>query len=51
MKGMMRAVGDSKRPFYFLVVSSVINIVLDVVFVFIFKMGVSGVGAFREKPT
>ena len=41
--GILRAVGDSKRPFYFLVVSSVINIVLDVVFVFFFDLGVVGV--------
>ncbi len=41
--GIMRAVGDSRRPFYFLLVSSVINIVLDFVFVFAFDMGVAGV--------
>lgn len=41
--GIMRAVGDSRRPFYFLIVSSVINIVLDLVFVFGFSMGVAGV--------
>lgn len=41
--GIMRAVGDSSRPFYFLVISSVINIVLDLLFVAIFNMGVVGV--------
>jgi len=41
--GILRAVGDSKRPFYFLVVSAVINTVLDLVFVLVFKMGVEGV--------
>lgn len=41
--GILRAVGDSKRPFYFLVVSAVINTVLDLVFVLAFKMGVEGV--------
>ena len=41
--GIMRAVGDSSRPFYFLVISSVVNIVLDLLFVAAFKMGVVGV--------
>jgi len=41
--GILRAVGDSQRPFYFLVVSAVLNIVLDLVFVLVFKMGVAGV--------
>lgn len=41
--GILRAIGDSTRPFYFLVVSAVINTVLDLVFVFVFHMGVAGV--------
>ena len=41
--GILRAVGDSKHPFYFLVISAVTNIVLDLVFVLLFKMGVEGV--------
>ena len=41
--GILRAVGDSKRPFYFLVVCAVMNTVLDLVFVIRFKMGVQGV--------
>lgn len=41
--GILRAVGDSKRPFYFLVVSAIINIVLDLLFVLKFNMGVAGV--------
>ncbi len=41
--GIMRAVGDSSRPFYFLVLSSVVNIVLDLLFVAKFNMGVVGV--------
>ena len=41
--GILRAVGDSNRPFYFLVVSAVLNIVLDLVFVIVLHMGVSGV--------
>ncbi len=41
--GILRAVGDSRHPFYFLVVSAVINIVLDLVFVLVFDMEVEGV--------
>ena len=41
--GILRAVGDSTRPFLFLVVSAVINTVLDLVFVLGFHMGVDGV--------
>lgn len=41
--GILRAVGDSKRPFYFLVVSAVLNTILDLVFVLVFNMGVRGV--------
>lgn len=41
--GILRAVGDSSRPFIFLVVSAITNTVLDLVFVIIFEMGVAGV--------
>jgi len=41
--GILRAVGDSTRPFIFLVVSAIINTVLDLVFVIVFDMGVEGV--------
>ncbi len=41
--GILRAVGDSKRPFYFLIVSSVINITLDLFFVFVLGMSADGV--------
>ena len=41
--GILRAVGDSKRPLYFLIVSSIVNVVLDLTFVIVFKMGVAGV--------
>ena len=40
---IMRAVGDSRRPLYYLIVCCVINIVLDVVLVVMFEMGVAGV--------
>lgn len=41
--GILRAVGDSKRPFYFLVICALLNTVLDLVFVLVFEMGVRGV--------
>ena len=41
--GILRAVGDSQRPFYFLVVCAVMNTILDLVFVLALKMGVRGV--------
>ena len=41
--GILRAVGDSRRPFYYLVVAAIINTVLDLVFVIKFNMGVAGV--------
>ena len=41
--GILRAVGDSRRPFYYLVVAALMNIVLDVLFVLVFGLGVAGV--------
>ena len=41
--GILRAVGDSRRPFYFLVVSALLNTGLDLLFVLEFNMGVEGV--------
>ena len=40
---MLRALGDSKTPLYFLIVSSIINVVLDLAFVLGLDMGVMGV--------
>lgn len=40
--GILRAIGDSKRPLYFLMTSCVVNIILDIVFVVIFRMNVAG---------
>ena len=42
--GILRAMGDSRNPLFFLIVASIINIVLDVVLVVFFGMGVVGVG-------
>lgn len=41
--GILRAVGDSQRPFYCLVACAVLNTVLDLLFVLVFDMGVAGV--------
>ena len=41
--GILRAVGDSRRPFYFLMVAAFTNIVLDLLFVIRYDMGVAGV--------
>ena len=41
--GILRAVGDSQRPFYFLVICALLNTVLDLLFVLVFHMGVAGV--------
>lgn len=41
--GILRAVGDSRRPFIFLVISALTNVVLDLLFVLVFDMGVAGV--------
>lgn len=43
ISGILRGVGDSKHPLYFLIVSSIVNIVLDIIFVVVFKLGIAGV--------
>lgn len=40
---VLRSVGDSKTPLYFLILASIINIILDLLFVINFNMGVIGV--------
>lgn len=40
--GIMRALGDSKTPLKFLILTSVLNIVLDLVFILVFHLGVLG---------
>lgn len=40
--GILQAVGDSRHPLYYLIISSLINIVLDLVFIGLFHMGVEG---------
>jgi putative MATE family efflux protein len=41
--GILRAVGDSKRPLYVLIISCFINIVLDIFFVIVLGMGRKGI--------
>lgn len=41
--GILRAMGDSRRPLYFLIFSAVTNILLDLLFVIVFDLGVAGV--------
>ena len=43
LASVLRALGDSKRPLYFLVIAAFLNIVLDLVFVIVFHWGVAGV--------
>lgn len=42
LSAVIRALGDSKTPFYFLIITTVLNIVLDFLFILGFKLGVSG---------
>ena len=42
--GILRALGDSKTPFYILIVSNILNIILDLILVIVFRLGVIGVG-------
>lgn len=42
ISSILRALGDSKTPLYFLIVSSILNIILDLVFIINVKMGVAG---------
>lgn len=42
LSGIIRSLGDSKTPLLFLIIASVINIVLDLLFIVEFQMGVAG---------
>ena len=41
--GILRAVGDSRRPLYFLIFSAIMNTAGDLIFVLVFHLGVAGV--------
>ena len=42
LSGVLRALGDSDHPLYFLLLASAVNLVLDLVFILVFGMGVAG---------
>ena len=42
LASVLRALGDSKRPLYFLVIAALLNIVLDLVFIIVFRLGAAG---------
>lgn len=42
ISSMLRALGDSKTPLYFLIFSTIVNIILDIIFVCIFSLGING---------
>jgi putative MATE family efflux protein len=42
VSAVLRGLGDSKRPLYFLMVASLLNIVLDLLFVMVFGWGIAG---------
>lgn len=44
LSGIIRSVGDSKTPLYFLIISSLLNVGLDVFMIVVLNMGVSGAG-------
>ena len=44
LAGQIRALGNSKQPFYFLIISSVLNVLLDVLLILILGLGVEGAG-------
>ena len=41
---ILRAIGDTRRPLHFLMISGAVNVVLNLIFVILFKMDVAGVG-------
>ena len=40
---ILRSIGDTKRPLYFLTVAGIVNVLLNLLFVIVFHMGVAGV--------
>lgn len=44
LSSLIRALGNSRQPFYFLIFSSIVNILLDFLFIVIMELGVEGVG-------
>ena len=44
VSGILRALGDSKTPLIFLIFASILNVILDLIFVLVFNWGVVGAG-------
>ena len=44
LSGFIRALGNSKQPFYFLIIASLVNIAIDVLLILVMGMGVAGAG-------
>lgn len=44
LSALLRAIGNSKAPLYFLMIAAGLNVVLDLVFIIVFKMGTAGAG-------
>ena len=44
LSGIIRSLGDSKTPLYFLIFSSLLNVALDLAFIVALRMGVAGAG-------
>ncbi len=42
LSAVMRGVGDSKTPLLLLIIASILNVILDLIFVIVFKWGISG---------
>lgn len=40
--GILRAVGDSKHPLYYLIIATIVNIILDFIFIAYFQLGIAG---------
>lgn len=43
ISAILRGVGDSRKPLYILIISSVLNVILDLLFIIVFKFSVAGV--------
>ncbi len=48
---ILRAVGDTRRPLYFLLTAGVVNVIFNLIFVIAFSMDVAGVGWQRLFPS
>lgn len=44
LSGIIRSLGDSRTPLFFLIFSSLLNVALDLLFILMFRMGVAGAG-------